>query len=396
MIEEQNVAVLPAEREPGVRVPRKYDMPSTPPQRSERLSWRKRLKLAGFFCARAIGLCWLARWLTRRSVLIIGWHCVSMTDEHLRFPSLFISPESLRRRLQFLKTHYRIITLEEAIRQKREGRFEPGQAVLTFDDGYYNVFAAGAPILREFDVPATVYMVTARIDGQTPTYNHVVADVILSSRLKGAQITTPGLEGAVDLGTQSQRVAFVSKAMRAYPLEAARQEPWARRLACDLEVDIDDLLKRRVWHSMNAAEVRELCESGRFDFQLHTHEHKNVLDYADVAFEQARVCREKLEAITGCAARHFCYPQGFWNRAAWEPLERAGVESATTAQNGPNFVGTPDLALRRFLDGEDRTQLEFEVETSHLRWLLHVLFHPRRLAVPNEKLQPYFEAPQLY
>ncbi len=398
MIQEQNVGGPPASAEPndGAAIPRKQRVHTTPVQRPERTPWRKRLKLAMFFVVRAIGLCRLARWFTRRSVLIIGWHCVSMTDEHRRFSSLFISPESLRQRLEFLKRNYRIITLDEALRQKRAGRLEPYQAILTFDDGYYNVYSEAAPILRELKMPATVYMVTARIDAQTPTYNHLVSDIILTTSLTAAEVTTPGLEGAADLGNQAAKVAFMRRAIRAYPQDESKQEVWVRRLADDLEVDMETYVRSRVWHSMNAAEVRELNDSGMFDMQLHTHEHKNVVDYPDATYDQVRICREDLERRTGRPARHFCYPQGYWNRHVWASLKRAGVETATTTQNGPNFVSTPDLALRRFLDGEDRTQLEFEVETSHLRWLLHVLFHPRRWSVPNEKLQAYFESPQLF
>jgi len=395
--QDQSLGLMPADGAQTERVVRrKYDTPTTPAQRPRRPSWRKRMKLALYYGARAIGLCNLARWLTRRSVLIVGWHCVSLTDEHVRFPSLCISRETFRQRLEFLRRHYRIITLDELLRQKRAGRIEPSQAILTFDDGYYDVYAGAAPILRELDMPATFYMVTERIDSQRPTFNHLISDMILQSRLSAAHLTVPGVEGAARLDTQAGRVALMQRAMAAYPLEPQRQEAFARRLAAELEVDIDDLIRRRVWHAMNADEVRELAEMGLFDFQLHTHEHKNVIDYADIAYEQARVCRERLEALTGRPARHFCYPQGFWCRETWESLERAGVETAATAQHGPNFVQTPDLALRRFLDGEDRTQVEFEVETSHLRWLWYAVRHPGRLAIPNEKRQPYFESQRLF
>lgn len=398
MDREQSLGLMPPESgsstAPVVR--RKYDTPSTPARFSERLSWRKRLKLALFFGARALGLCRLARWLTRRSVLIIGWHCVSLGDEHRRFPSLCISREAFRRRLEFLRRHYRIITLDEFVRQKRAGRIEPYQAILTFDDGYYDVYASAAPLLREFNLPATLYMVTARIDSQTPTYNHMVSDIILLSPLTEAKLTIAGIEGDVRLETKADRAALMRRVIVAYPLDPAEQESFTRQLACDLGVDLDDLVRRRVWHAMNADEVRELAESGLFEFQVHTHDHKNVLDYPEIVCEQAQVCRERLEELTGRPARHFCYPQGFWCHETWPALQQAGIETAATTQNGPNFVETPELSLRRILDGEDRSQLEFEVETSHLRWLWQLVRRPAGYAAPNEKRQPYHEAPKLY
>ena len=46
----------------------------------------------------------------------------ALEDEHERFPTLFISPESFERRLRFLVKHYEIVPLQAAIEQHRANR----------------------------------------------------------------------------------------------------------------------------------------------------------------------------------------------------------------------------------------------------------------------------------
>ena len=349
--------------------------------------FKKRFKLVMLWLARACGLFDMARWLTRRGLMIIGWHGVSLSDEHCRFSSLFISPEAFRRRLEFLARHYRVIDLDEAMRQHRAGRFEPGQVVLTFDDGYYNFAAVAAVILQSYQMPATVYVVSADMESQQPVANLLVRDAVLSTRVSHARLSLPGPGTQLSLATERDRarvVRAVLDSLQTLPHEPPVRSQRAIQVARELEVDGDDLLERRVWHSVNCGEARALAESG-FSIQLHTHNHLEVVDYPDTVCEQAQRCRAIVERVTQQPAVHYCYPTGLWTREAWEPLRQAGVESAVTTRLGPNFPQTPSLALRRFLDGEDRTQLEFEFEMSNLRWLLYAILHPRRWCEADEK-----------
>jgi peptidoglycan/xylan/chitin deacetylase (PgdA/CDA1 family) len=123
--------------------------------------------------------------------------------------------------------------------------------------------------------------------------------------------------------------------------------------------------------------------------QLHTHSHFNVVDHANLAAEQVRVCRATVEATTGLPAPHFCYPSGRWTKDIWPTLEREGVTTATTTRSGPNFTTTPLLSLRRVMNGEDRTQLEFEFEMSNVRWLLSRLVGRGDYSTPSEKRRAY-------
>lgn len=99
------------------------------------------------------------------------------------------------------------------------------------------------------------------------------------------------------------------------------------------------------------------------DIQLHTHRHQFPL-------KEERARREIIDnrtALADVVARpmvHLAYPDGLCSEAAFEWLKTVGVQSAVTNEVGPNLPETPRLALRRFRDGEDISQLEFEAELS--------------------------------
>ncbi len=120
----------------------------------------KRLLFALLFATR---LTRLVAWFNRKKVSILCYHSVTMRQEanpddphklHLRVDS-FLS------HLDYLQTHYHIISLAEFVRARRENINLPSDAViLTFDDGIRNFFTVVAPILLKRKIPATSFIVT--------------------------------------------------------------------------------------------------------------------------------------------------------------------------------------------------------------------------------------------
>ena len=351
---------------------------------------KQRLRYGLLWCLRAVGGFALGRLLTRRAVMIVGWHGVSLEREHERFASLFVSPASMRSRLAFLKKHYSVIDLDELGRQHVSGQFEPRQIVLTFDDGFENFAAAAVPLLREFGMTATNYIVSEYLDTRSPNHRMVVRDLVRLAPRRDQPVMLPGgTSVAAGAGVGAFETAAL-KEFDALERSTAIRARYVESLAGALGVDLVALLDARVWHCMAPDTVRALAREG-FAMQLHTHSHFNVVDHAEIAGEQVRLCRAAVERTTGLPAPHFCYPSGRWTRSIWPALEREGVRTATTTRAGPNFPSTPLLALRRLMNGEDRTQLEFEFELSNLRWLLARAVGKAEHATPTEKLRAYRE-----
>ena len=359
---------------------------------------RKTVKRAVLAVSHATGVTALGRRLTRNAFNIVGFHGVSLEDEHLRFPTLFISPPSFERRLRFLSTHYDIVPLAEAVAQHRERRVKPRQVVLTFDDGFYNFLKVAIPILKQFRAPATVYTPTADIEAGEPTYNLLARDVVLSTALRTASGLPDRPDRVRDVSTVPARNAVAIDVLKALSQTCAsglQRLEFCQALGRALEVDVNAKLRARLWDRLTPSEVRDVVAAG-YDLQLHTHNHRNVVENRSCVREEVRLNRQTLEPISGRPAVHFCYPLGLWQRDVWQDLIAEGVQSAVTTKNGPNYPQTPVLSLRRYLTGESMTDLEFAFELSGVRWLAQTLRKPAVKYAPSEKRARYRDQPDLY
>jgi peptidoglycan/xylan/chitin deacetylase (PgdA/CDA1 family) len=114
-----------------------------------------------------------------------------------------------------------------------------------------------------------------------------------------------------------------------------------------------------MFHLLNPLEVRAYALEG-FDFQLHTHRHRNVVDNLESIAAELMENKERIIELTGKEPKHFAYPSGRWNKQAWLQLQKSGVISAVTMDAGLNYADADHLCLRRIFDSESNWQVEFE------------------------------------
>jgi hypothetical protein len=142
----------------------------------------------------------------------------------------------------------------------------------------------------------------------------------------------------------------------------------AVRLGELLEVDFGDICERRILNLIAPNDLVRLNAQG-VDVQLHTHRHQLPHNETGCSRE-ITVNRAVLEPILGTPLKHFCYPSGEWGPECWPWLEALGILSAVTCDPGLNYPETPKLALKRFLDSDVISQIEFESEMSGFSELL--------------------------
>jgi len=99
---------------------------------------------------------------TSQAAIILQYHHVSTTTP----ASTSLSPDEFRRQLNYLKdNNYQVIGLDQLITQLQQGQQPADNAVvITFDDGYDNIYLQAHPILQEFGYPYTVFLSPALID----------------------------------------------------------------------------------------------------------------------------------------------------------------------------------------------------------------------------------------
>jgi hypothetical protein len=173
----------------------------------------------------------------RRRLLILGYHGVSLGDEHEWDPFLYISPASFDRHLEILhRTGCRVLPLDEAIERLYRGDLPDRAVCLTFDDGYFNFLVRAYPRLRHYRFPATVYLNTLGCEHGLPLVRIGVSYVLWKSgdaELYGGGL--PGLESrAYGIATREERIGLattIHDALLAAGLDALEQNAVLREVA---------------------------------------------------------------------------------------------------------------------------------------------------------------------
>jgi peptidoglycan/xylan/chitin deacetylase (PgdA/CDA1 family) len=298
----------------------------------------------------------------RAKLLILCYHGLSIADEHLWLPKLFITPEGFRQRLQML-SHMRanVLPLGEAVTHLHAGSLPPSSVVITFDDGFYDFLKFGVPLLKEFKVPSTLYLTTHYSDYRLPIVNLALDYVLWKAKRDFVALPEQGMPDPLPVRNYQERQAVVWK-MVAWAdengLKTMDKDAMARDLARQLGVDFDALLERRMLQIMSPEEAQSTFESG-VDLQLHTHRHRTPRDKTLFQTE-VRDNRDYIRNLTGKTAVHFCYPSGDYSREFLPWLSELGVKTATTCERGLARAQSEDLLLPRFLDDSSVDPLRFQ------------------------------------
>ena len=304
-----------------------------------------------------------SRW-RRARLLILGYHGIAIDDEYKWNPPLFMRQDCLRERLRIIKkSGYSIVTLHEGLRLLFTGELPPQSVALTFDDGNYDFYKQAYPVLKEFDIPVTLYLTTFYSYYNRPVFRPTVSYLLWkgqSSTLNLKGLT--GQDSRLNLLNPAERTrAFdeiIDFAINKNKLSAEEKDALNIKLAKELQVDYDHLLQKRILHIMTPEEVSRLAAEG-VDIQLHTHRHRTPT-VRELFTREIKDNRDSIQSMTGSSPTHFCYPAGVYHDTFIPWLKEMGVESATTCDPQLATRSSHPYFLPRLIDNSNLSPLEFE------------------------------------
>ena len=310
-----------------------------PPDRSP----LQRLAAAG---SRAVGVTRLAEAVARRrhsQFSILCYHRIGRGG----VPVFSGLPAYLfEAQIRYLRKHYRIVSLSKMLCEMVERRPVPPSVVITFDDGYADLYTEAFPILRRYEVPATIFLTVGAIEtGQVAWYDRVFVAFQVTSAREFVFPLQPSTR--FPLGTPQERlraaVAFISL-VRTLP--TSQQRTFCADLDSTVSLPSAALANRMLtWD-----QVRDMHANG-VSFGAHTMTHPVVscLDDAELPFELGE-SKRLLEQNLQSSAPDFAFPFGKSDEcgpSAVVCLKQLGYRSAATTVEGLNDPGTDPFALRR-------------------------------------------------
>ncbi len=315
----------------------------------------------------------------RQRLLILGYHGISLNDEHHWDPSLYMHPDTLRQRLELLrKKHCSVLPLREAVQRLQTGTLPKRSVAITFDDGFYDFYRLAHPILQEFGFPVTLFLSTYYSSFNRPVFDSMASYLLWMGR--GQILKFPDLSPGPLLLNDSGRDQ-AKRRLRAFAREYAfsgkDKDALLAELARRLGIDYELLCLKRILHLITHQEASELARNG-VELQLHTHRHR-VSMKREKFLREIDKNRQNILAISGKNPSHFCYPGGV-HRSEFLPwLREANVDMATTSEPGLGTRNSEPLLLPRLLDTSQLSATEFNA------WVSGVAsFLPRRTHVMSD------------
>jgi peptidoglycan/xylan/chitin deacetylase (PgdA/CDA1 family) len=303
-----------------------------------------------------------SRW-RRDRLLILAYHGISLSDEHLWNGSQFLSADIFRTRLEMLKkSSCAVLPLGEAVERLYANDLPDRAVAITFDDGTSDFYRRALPLVKEFGFPVTLYLTTFYSYYQKPVFDLMCSYLLWKGRSKTLDLKPlTGQDLKTDLRSNDFREAVLSE-IHAFAggqkLSADQKDAFAASLTAQLDVDYAALLEQRILHNLTPDEVGRLAAVG-VDIQLHTHRHRTPMDRQLflLEIEDNRKC---IQEMTEKGPTHFCYPSGVYDLRFLPWLREAGVVSATTCELGFASRSSDRLLLPRFLDNATLSSIEFE------------------------------------
>lgn len=276
-----------------------------------------------------------------------------------------LATAEFEKQMRFLRRHYRILSLEQLVREISDPKSKSQGVAVTFDDGYRGLYTEALPILTSYQIPATVYLIGAAMEtGEPAWYDKIfLAMQVFPKESFEIQLATPR-KFALD-----SRPSRISAAIEI--VTHLRTVPDAQRRARCIEIEHQvalpaDALAERM---LNWTQVREMQKAG-ISFGAHTMTHP-VLSRLPLpeAERELRDSKQLIENHLQTPALDFAYPFGHaWDCSAdVEHLAaRVGFRSAVTTTWGVNRTGANPFALRRPQIGQDGSLSMFAFQMNQL------------------------------
>ena len=317
-----------------------------------------------------LGLFRLARHVTGGGLRIICYHGFAVAEEYKYRSTLFITDDFFRKRVEYLRRErYPILPLREALDALAMGRLPPCATVITMDDGWRGVYTVGLPIIRELEIPVTVYVTTYYVENRMPVYTVTVSYLFWRATPKLVEL--PRGIGTFDLECEAAKAEEAAQDFGAALPPGERLE-FLKELAAVLDVSFYDIERQHLFEVMDEQQLRGLAAAG-VDIQLHSHRHQWPLYDKEIVASEVAENRRFLQRVVSHPLEHFCYPSGVYGLHQAEWLAELGVKSATTIEPGLNYGHTSPFALHRLVDGGTVSEIEFAAEMTGFMEVVRLL-----------------------
>lgn len=264
-------------------------------------------------------------------VAIIYYHRIDDYPADYNFTN--VKPENFKGHMDVLSDGYDVISLKE-LYNRQAFNHKRNAVVITFDDGYADVYNNAAPIISSYGFPFACFVTTGNIFKGGENWTDIVLRVAFEPIVfrDKCEIIVRGEKRTFRTDRFEDRLSFYKEIRRLF-MELSNDE---------LESILEYLLKwsntplnaRETHRIMNCDEIKAISEMGA-DIGAHTVSHPFFSHLCDEEIrKEVYESKYTLERITSKKVKWFSYPFGDCPKRARTVLDECGYDIALTSNKG--------------------------------------------------------------
>ena len=275
------------------------------------------------------------RLFPRRELIILGYHTIEAPYFMQRVLGIGARRQDFEDQIRYVADHFTVVSMDELLRAVSDDTMLPSNAVMiTFDDGYADLYHDALPILKEYNLPATVFLVTECISNRRSIW---VNRLYYWLDCTHDQTFTVQITETDTLSLNLSQQPIRRKSVLELTAALKRMSPAARddtmdqiadTLKIDATLDPSDELPMLTWQ-----QVKELADNG-IEIGSHSHTHPIMSHCSDRdCLHELTASKEIIEMQIGRPCRTVAYPNGQpddYNEATMKAVRSAGYEAAFT------------------------------------------------------------------
>jgi Predicted xylanase/chitin deacetylase len=288
------------------------------------------------------------------SIPILAYHSISSgtpdRDSCFTLVNLTKSVSDFRREMALVASHYTTITFSDLVCCHRgEKKLPVAPILLTFDDGFQDVYVNAVPVLEKFHLKATFFIIGDTLDSGNAPWLHSIYEILDREPLE--RITSALTKALPRIGwTDFTSKRLLLKRLRVFFHDAELDRRSRRDMLTELRRELGYSSDARSKLYMDLTMVRNLLAKG-FEVGCHSMYHEYLARLSDIELtSDLDRSFDVMSEACGGEPKAFCYP--FGNVASWNPrvvraLAAKGYETACSTLPGMNAPDADLLKLRR-------------------------------------------------
>jgi peptidoglycan/xylan/chitin deacetylase (PgdA/CDA1 family) len=279
-------------------------------------------------------------------VAILAYHRVVSDKELVRYyiqPGMYVKSDVFEMQIKFLREHFTILSFAELLDIWEQNKWDNTRryCVITFDDGWLDNYLYAYPVLKKYNIPATIFLTTSYICTTQWFWPDKMSFLLQRYYTNGIQ---PNQKEAIkDFFKRYPWLIIDNEKIMSQALEIAIEKckDFSHDEINNIIIGLSKLLNALPPDNRLLLDWREVKEMSNHNISFGSHSSNHMILTKLSTQEIQKELEESQHILTKMGINYvpvFCYPNGDYTDKIVEQVKTSGYQAAVSTKLG--FEGT--------------------------------------------------------